>query len=163
MADVRFAAHWGGFIGLNLNMLPALGTAGTHNNIHYGIGYGGHGLAQATLMGSVLSDAITGADNEWDRVLRRWNPSWPIEPIRWLTYNGVSKRLGRSTGEPMPRSSTAENTENEPRPDHKDSMRAPLSIAKRSHSDSANSHNATHIHATNHEDRAAPRPLPSAR
>ncbi|MCP5056909.1 MAG: FAD-dependent oxidoreductase [bacterium] len=75
---------WGGWIGLNLDFLPALGTTGSHRNIHYGLGYAGHGVAQATLMGPLLAEQIAGrAHPAAEALLRREPPGLP-EPLMWL-------------------------------------------------------------------------------
>ncbi|MGI9612776.1 MAG: FAD-dependent oxidoreductase [Acidimicrobiales bacterium] len=97
--DVAFATRWGGWIGMNTTMLPSLGTTGSNDNIHYGIGFAGHGATQAVLMGSVLADRIQGRENEWDGVLRRWTPAVP-EPFRWLvdkTVNAAYEAIDRRT------------------------------------------------------------------
>lgn len=102
LRDVTIATNWGGWIGFNLNFIPALGVTGSHHNIHYGIGYAGHGVTQATLMGAILADRIQGRDNQWDDLLRRRSPATPPEPLRWLiiklltgTFTAIDHRTDR--------------------------------------------------------------------
>jgi glycine/D-amino acid oxidase-like deaminating enzyme len=84
LRDVPIACFWGGWIGFTLDFLPTLGVTGRHANVFYGIGYAGHGLAQATLMGPMLAERVQGREHEWDRALRRRVLRWPPEPFRWL-------------------------------------------------------------------------------
>ncbi len=78
------AHFWGGWIGLNLDFLPALGTTGSHGNIHYGLGYAGHGVAQATLMGPLLAEQIAGRAHPAAEALMRREPPGLPEPLMWL-------------------------------------------------------------------------------
>ena len=84
LRDHAIAHYWGGWIGLTLDFLPALGVEGTHRNVFHGIGFAGHGVAQATLMGEMLAEAVQGREHEWASALERRTLDWPPEPIRWL-------------------------------------------------------------------------------
>jgi glycine/D-amino acid oxidase-like deaminating enzyme len=84
LGDVPIARFWGGWIGLTLDFLPLLGVAGKHRNVFYGLGYCGHGVTQATLMGAMLAERIQGHEHEWEAALARRALSWPPEPLRWL-------------------------------------------------------------------------------
>jgi glycine/D-amino acid oxidase-like deaminating enzyme len=100
LRDVPVARYWGGWIGLTLDFLPVLGVEGTHRNVLCGIGYAGHGVAQATLMGAMLAERIQGREHEWEPALRRRALSWPPEPLRWLgakLINGALTALDRRT------------------------------------------------------------------
>jgi glycine/D-amino acid oxidase-like deaminating enzyme len=55
LEGVSVKRFWGGWIGLGLDFLPMIGVTGGQENIHYGFGYAGHGVAQATLMGAMLA------------------------------------------------------------------------------------------------------------
>ena len=57
-------------------------------------GYNGHGVAQATAVGDILADCITGRDNEWTRVFRKSAPTLPPEPFLWLTARGLLALFG---------------------------------------------------------------------
>lgn len=100
LADVRVARFWGGWIGLTLDFLPLLGVEGDHGNVFHGIGFCGHGVAQATLMGAMLAERIQGREHEWEGALRRRTLSWPPEPLRWAAaklFNGALSALDRRT------------------------------------------------------------------
>jgi len=84
LESVKVARFWGGWIGLTLDFLPLFGTAGAHRNVHYGIGYAGHGVAQATLMGAMLAERVRGRAHPCEHALARKERAWPPEPLRWL-------------------------------------------------------------------------------
>jgi len=84
LRDVAVESFWGGWIGFGLDFLPSLGSEGEHGNVHYGIGFAGHGLAQATLMGAMLAERVRGGEHEFESALRRRSLAWPPEPLRWL-------------------------------------------------------------------------------
>lgn len=84
LAGVPVACFWGGWIAFSLDSLPLLGAAGTHRNVFYGIGYAGHGVAQATLMGAMLADRVRGRVHGCQAALARREHAWPPEPLRWL-------------------------------------------------------------------------------
>jgi glycine/D-amino acid oxidase-like deaminating enzyme len=100
LRDLPIANYWGGWIALTLDFLPTLGVEGTHQNVFYGVGFAGHGVAQATLMGNMLCERIQGRESEWEPALRRRTFSWPPEPFRWLgakLLNGAIMALDRRT------------------------------------------------------------------
>ncbi|MBW1760082.1 MAG: FAD-dependent oxidoreductase [Deltaproteobacteria bacterium] len=84
---------WGGWIGLGLDFLPMIGVTGDQENIHYGFGYAGHGVAQATLIGAMLSDRVLGCAHECESALARRAWSWPPEPLRYAAYKAVTRVL----------------------------------------------------------------------
>ncbi len=94
LGDVPVSSYWGGWIGMTLDFLPVLGAEGAHHNVLYGLGYAGHGVAQATLMGTMLAERVQGREHEWEAALRRREFSWPPEPLRWL---GAKLILGAFT------------------------------------------------------------------
>jgi gamma-glutamylputrescine oxidase len=87
--EVEIARFWGGWIAMTLHTLPVLGRTGARNNIHYALGYNGHGVATASLMGTLLADALTDRPNEHAAALRGWAPRVPPEPLRWLVVRGL--------------------------------------------------------------------------
>jgi gamma-glutamylputrescine oxidase len=102
LAEVEVAHFWGGWIALTLDFLPALGVGGAHRNVLYGLGYAGHGVAQATQMGAMLAERIQGREHEGEAALRRRVLSWPPEPLRWLagsllnaTLTAIDRRTDR--------------------------------------------------------------------
>lgn len=99
---VPIAHFFGGWIGLNLDFLPALGTTGAHANVHYGLGYAGHGVAQATFMGPLLAEQIAGRKHPAAEALQRREPPGLPEPFVWLTaklltglFDGLDRRTDR--------------------------------------------------------------------
>ena len=89
LADVPIAHFWGGWIGMTLHFLPALGRTGTNRNIFYAVGYNGHGVAAASAMGAILADVMLGRPNEHADTLARFVPPLPPEPLRWLIIRGI--------------------------------------------------------------------------
>jgi len=89
VADLDVARFWGGWIAMTMHTLPVLGRTGARNNIHYALGYNGHGLATACLMGAMLADTLTGRPNEHGAALQVWVPPLPPEPLRWLVVRGL--------------------------------------------------------------------------
>jgi gamma-glutamylputrescine oxidase len=93
-------SFWGGWIGFTLDSLPTLGADSRYPNVLHGIGYAGHGVAQATLMGEMLATRIQGGEHEWESALRRRQLAWPPEPLRWVGGKllvGVLEALDRRT------------------------------------------------------------------
>ncbi|MGH8481481.1 MAG: NAD(P)/FAD-dependent oxidoreductase [Nevskiaceae bacterium] len=87
--DVPVECFWGGWIGMTLDFLPLHGSTGAHGNVHHGLAYNGHGIAQASYMGRLLADAVAGTPNEDAALLRRRGIWVPPEPLRWLLVNGL--------------------------------------------------------------------------
>jgi gamma-glutamylputrescine oxidase len=105
--DVAIDCFWGGWIGMTLDFLPLCGVTGRHQNIHYGLGYNGHGIAQATYMGQLLSDRLGGEVNEDAALLQRRGVPIPPEPLRWLVvkgliglFAGMDRRVDRALARP---------------------------------------------------------------
>jgi glycine/D-amino acid oxidase-like deaminating enzyme len=93
LRDVPIAHVWGGWIGMTLHFLPALGSTGASRNVHYAIGYNGHGVAAASAMGPIVADFILGRKNEHVDTLARFVPPLPPEPLRWLAVRGIMSIL----------------------------------------------------------------------
>ncbi len=89
LASVPIAHTWGGWIAMTLNFLPALGATGRHGNIHYALGYNGHGVAAATFMGPILADVLLRRPNPNVEKLARFAVPLPPEPVRWLLVRGM--------------------------------------------------------------------------
>jgi glycine/D-amino acid oxidase-like deaminating enzyme len=87
--DVPVECFWGGWIGMTLDFLPLCGAMGAHRNVHYGVAYNGHGIAQATYMGRLLADRVSGVANEDAALLARRGIPIPPEPLRWLLVRGL--------------------------------------------------------------------------
>jgi gamma-glutamylputrescine oxidase len=93
LGAVRVAHFWGGWIGLTLDFLPFFGVAGEHRNVFHGVGYAGHGLAQATLVGDMLAASIAGEEHPHAAALTRRERRWPPEPLRWLAAQALTAGL----------------------------------------------------------------------
>lgn len=88
------ARFWGGWIAMTLSFLPSIGPLDEDGRLWHALGYNGHGVAQATTVGEILADGITGRDNEWARVFPRPAPTLPPEPLLWLTARGLLGLFG---------------------------------------------------------------------
>ncbi len=93
LRDHPVAHYWGGWIGLTPDFLPRLDVEGAHRNVHYGIGFAGHGVAQATLVGDMLAAQVQGRAHEWASALDRRTFDWPPEPFRWLAAGAIHGAL----------------------------------------------------------------------
>ncbi|MFN8643186.1 MAG: FAD-binding oxidoreductase, partial [Candidatus Binatia bacterium] len=103
LASTRIHARWGGWIALTTDNLPRLGTTGPHGNVFYALGYSGHGVAQATLLGAMLAARMRGRPHELAAPFERKAWNWPVEPLRWIGAGAVlsvlmylDRRLDRS-------------------------------------------------------------------
>ncbi len=94
LADLPIARFWGGWIAMTMNFLPSMGRVGADGTVWHAMGYNGHGVAQATAVGDILADRITGRDNEWARVFPKPAPTLPPEPFVWLTTRGLLAFFG---------------------------------------------------------------------
>ena len=77
LGHVPVASFWGGWIGFTLDVLPQFGVEGAHRNVHFGVGFNGHGIAQATMMGALLSEQILGRTHPHAAALQRKLRAWP--------------------------------------------------------------------------------------
>jgi glycine/D-amino acid oxidase-like deaminating enzyme len=98
LAAVPIESYWGGWIAVTIDNLPTHGALGDHT-IYYG-GCNGHGVPTCTLMGAAIADEALGDANEHAAVLKRFEPPWPPEPLRWLGgrallayYRGIDRRV----------------------------------------------------------------------
>jgi glycine/D-amino acid oxidase-like deaminating enzyme len=87
--ETRIDAFWGGWIGSTLDFLPVFRTHGSHANLHSGVAFNGHGVAQACLFGRLLADAAQGRESEDAELFTRRGVPLPPEPLRWLLARGV--------------------------------------------------------------------------
>jgi glycine/D-amino acid oxidase-like deaminating enzyme len=89
LAELPVAHTWGGWIAMTLDFLPALGVTGTHHNLHYALGYNGHGVAAASALGGTVADAVLRRPNPHAERFRRFAVPLPPEPLRWLLVRGL--------------------------------------------------------------------------
>jgi gamma-glutamylputrescine oxidase len=89
LAAVPIAHTWGGWIAMTLNFLPVLGVTDAHGNIHYALGYNGHGVAAASALGPIVADAVLRRPNADAEQFKRFAVPLPPEPLRWLLVRGM--------------------------------------------------------------------------
>lgn len=85
---------WGGAVDVSADNAPCFGTLpGTQ--IHYGLGYCGHGVAPAWLGGQILASLVTRADDEWSSLplVNREVAHFPPAPIRVLGAAAVRRAM----------------------------------------------------------------------
>ena len=100
LRDLGVRRFWSGWIALTLDLLPALHVDGPEGNVLSGLGYCGHGVGQATLMGAMLAERVQGREHQWESTLQRRRLSWPPEPLRWTCakiLNGAFTAIDRRT------------------------------------------------------------------
>ena len=130
LADVAVERCWSGPIAMTLDFLPAIGRSGRHDNVLFGIGYNGHGVAQASYVGTLLAKMASGEDPGHPELLRRRRLPMPPEPLRSLWARGILgalRALDRRTdrrAQPRPIASAARSpkrgsmmSRHQPRPD----------------------------------------------
>jgi glycine/D-amino acid oxidase-like deaminating enzyme len=93
LADVAVERCWSGPIAMTLDFLPAVGRSGGHENLLFGIGYNGHGVAQASYVGTLLAKMASGEDPGHPELLRRRRLPMPPEPLRSLWARGILAAL----------------------------------------------------------------------
>jgi glycine/D-amino acid oxidase-like deaminating enzyme len=85
LAATKIERAWGGPIDVSADHLPFFGTV-PRTNIHYGLGYSGHGVGPSWLGGKILASLALGLDDEWTQLplATRRVPSLPPEPLKRL-------------------------------------------------------------------------------
>lgn len=87
LADVRITHGWGGPVDVTLTSLPLLGRLGRRDDLLYGVGWSGTGIAPAVLGGRILSSLALGVRDEWSACPLVDQPErgqYPPEPLRSL-------------------------------------------------------------------------------
>lgn len=64
-ADVRLTNGWSGPDDRAPGLLPFIGSLGDHENVHYGVGYSGNGIAPGALVGRILGRLALGIVDEY--------------------------------------------------------------------------------------------------
>jgi glycine/D-amino acid oxidase-like deaminating enzyme len=67
LADVKFAYHWGGPVGITTPFVPYFGSL-EGGRVHYGHGYNGHGVAPSHTGGCILADRVLARDRGYGRL-----------------------------------------------------------------------------------------------
>ncbi len=84
LEGVRFTHAWGGPIDQTASFTPFFRTV-RPGNVHAGLGFSGHGLAQTKIGGSILASLVQGVRDEWTSlaVVGPEVAKAPPEPLRW--------------------------------------------------------------------------------
>ncbi|GAA6154253.1 FAD-dependent oxidoreductase [Pseudoteredinibacter isoporae] len=94
--DVNIDVGWTGRVAISSDGVPSIGTLSKHNNIYYGVGYSGHGIAMASNAGNVIAQLICQEDLEDAGILvDRKSLPVPPEPFRWLVGRSVMAAMRR--------------------------------------------------------------------
>ena len=88
VSDLAIETFWGGWVAMTLDFLP-FSFSNRRGTVLYGMGYNGHGIAQATLNGAMLADQALGVANENVELLKRRVIPLPPEPFRWLIVKAL--------------------------------------------------------------------------
>jgi gamma-glutamylputrescine oxidase len=75
LAGTRIDYGWGGTLAITRSRLPAIGRV--DSNIHYALGYSGHGISTATMAGKLIADALGGLLEGFDTMARIPKPRFP--------------------------------------------------------------------------------------
>ena len=103
LASTRIAFRWGGWVAFTTDTLPLFGTTGPRGNVFHALGYSGHGIAQATLLGAMLAERVRGGRPALAAPFERKAWNWPVEPLRWIgarvvlgALESLDRRLDRN-------------------------------------------------------------------
>jgi glycine/D-amino acid oxidase-like deaminating enzyme len=96
LEGVRFTHAWGGPIDQTPTFVPFYRTL-PPGNVHAGLGYSGHGLAQTFVGGQILASTVLGLEDEWTTlaVNRPETGFVPPEPLRWPLVRAATFALER--------------------------------------------------------------------
>lgn len=98
LSDKRIDFAWGGTIGVTVNRMPHIGRL--KKNIYFAHGYSGHGVALASLAGTIMAEAIDGEASKMDIFGKVKIPNYPGGTLlRWpgfylgMIYYSLRDRL----------------------------------------------------------------------
>jgi gamma-glutamylputrescine oxidase len=99
LADARIDYAWGGTLAITMNRLPCFYRPAP--NMLSASGYSGHGVALATLAGSILAETVAGQAERFDLMARLPLPRFPGGPalrtpllVLAMTWYSLRDRLG---------------------------------------------------------------------
>lgn len=98
--DVALAGCWSGHVAMNLNFVPYIGPASERGHVVASLGYNGHGLALAGLLGAIAAGMVLGRAEAPHALAARRRIPVPPEPIRWASValiNGATQVADRLT------------------------------------------------------------------
>ncbi|MFN1599507.1 FAD-dependent oxidoreductase [Vibrio harveyi] len=108
LKGTEFAYSWTGGSDRSATGFPFFGELDKQNNVFYGFGYSGNGVAQTRMGGKILSSFVLGLDNDWTRSGLARGPlgQFPPEPFRWtgamMVRNAVRRKEEAEDNEQTP-------------------------------------------------------------
>lgn len=86
MSDVPIISSWTGPLDRAMNGLPTFGHLGGHENIIYGIGFSGNGVATTVFASRIVASLTLEKEDEWSRcgLVETKLKRFPIEPFRYV-------------------------------------------------------------------------------
>ncbi|MCW2952085.1 MAG: dependent oxidoreductase [Conexibacter sp.] len=98
LAGVRVTHAWGGAVDRAPGHLPFVGTLGDHENVEYGVGFSGNGVAPSALIGRILARRALGVVDELTTsALVSGPPGYlPPEPLRSLGAVTIQRAVARA-------------------------------------------------------------------
>ncbi|MGL6236952.1 MAG: NAD(P)/FAD-dependent oxidoreductase [Segniliparus sp.] len=93
LADVRIDGCWGGHIDMNLSFLPWVGHVSPKRRVVAAVGFNGHGVGMASLLGANAAEVALGIGDPPKALAERWRVPVPPEPIRWLCVSAIDRGL----------------------------------------------------------------------
>lgn len=96
-ADVDVTHSWSGPVDRTVNGLPFFGRADGQENLIYGVGFSGNGVAPCVNGGKILASLALGADDRWTQSALAKGPKalFPPEPIRFIGGSVVREAIRR--------------------------------------------------------------------
>lgn len=92
LKGIRITHQWGGRLAITFDFLPRVGRTGKHENIYYGMGYNGCGLAPGQLVGKMLAAMMAGERSELttNMLVNKSTPGVPSAPLMYVGAKGLS-------------------------------------------------------------------------
>lgn len=97
LGQTRITHGWSGPIDRTYDNLPVLGTLPGTDNIHYGIGWSGHGVAPSWVGGQILASLALRQRDGWSEcaLVNRTPKRFPREPLRRMGGNLIRNAVLR--------------------------------------------------------------------
>ncbi|GEM81604.1 FAD-dependent oxidoreductase [Vibrio superstes] len=82
----QITANWTGGSDRSTTGFPFFGNINKQDNVFYGLGYSGNGVAQTRIGGKILSSMVLAENNDYSNCALTGGPRgyFPPEPARWL-------------------------------------------------------------------------------
>ena len=97
LAEIQFPFLWGGPIASTTRLTPFFGSH-ENGNVHYALGYTGHGLGTTRVAGKILAHKTLERHCDWLhlQMVRQKPFPFPPEPLRSLAVKAVTRSLRRA-------------------------------------------------------------------